>query len=126
MTTEKINILVVGDDEETCTYLAQMLSAKDWRTDIAWIGSKALELARKNGYDAIVFDYRRPGRDGAEVCRRIRGSQPDARHVFMTGTTNIETVYLAMEAGADRVLAKPVDSAELVRMLEEPLTGATS
>ena len=106
MATTTINILVVGDDEEGCTYLAKMLSAKDWQTDIAWIGSKALELARTNSYDAIVFDYRRPGRDGADVCRRIRGTQPTARHVFMTGTPNIETVYLAVEAVADHVLAK--------------------
>ena len=47
MTTETIKILVVGDDEEGCTYVANMLSAKHWQTDIAWIGSKALELARK-------------------------------------------------------------------------------
>jgi two-component system alkaline phosphatase synthesis response regulator PhoP len=123
--TTTINILVVGDDEEGCTYLAKVLSAKDWRTDIAWIGTKALELARKNAYDAIVFDYRRPGRDGADVCRRIRGSQPGARHVFMTGTTNIETVYLAIEAGADRVLAKPVDPAELVQVLEDSKAETT-
>ena len=47
MTTETIKILVVGDDEEGCTYVANMLSAKHWQTDIAWIGSKALELAEK-------------------------------------------------------------------------------
>ena len=41
MTTETIKILVVGDDEEGCTYVANMLSAKHWQTDIAWIGSKA-------------------------------------------------------------------------------------
>ena len=121
MTTEKINILVVGDDEETCLYLSKILSARDWQTDIAWIGSKALELARKNAYDAVVFDYRKPGHDGAEVCRRIREYQPGARHVFMTGTTNIETVYLAVEAGADRVLGKPVEPTELVHVLTEQL-----
>jgi DNA-binding response OmpR family regulator len=121
--TTTINILVVGDDEEACTYLAKMLSAKDWQTDTAWIGSTALELARKNPYDAIVFDYRKPGLDGADVCRRIRGCQPHARIVCMTGTQDIETVYRAVQAGADRVLAKPVDPTELVRVLEESQAG---
>ena len=37
----------------------------------------------------------------------------------MTGTQTIDTVYQAVEAGDDRVLAKPVDPAELVRVLEE-------
>ena len=116
--TATVNILVVGDDEETCVYLAKILSVKDWRTDQAWVGSKALELARSNAYDAVVFDYRRPGLDGAEVCRRIREAQRGARHVFMTGTTNVETVYQAVQAGADRVLAKPVDPTELIHILE--------
>jgi DNA-binding response OmpR family regulator len=119
-----INVLIVGDDEETCIYLAKILSAKDWQADIAWIGSKALELARAKDYDAVVFDYRRPGLDGADVCRRIRETQPDARQVFVTGALGIDTVYRAVEAGADRVLAKPVEPSELVHVLEEQLAGS--
>ena len=124
MTTE-INILIVADDEEACMYLAKIFSAKQWHTDEAWVGSKALELARNNTYDAVVFDYWKPGLDGADICRRIREAQPDARHVFVAGTPDIDTVYQAMKAGADRVLAKPVDPAELVRVLEEQFTTTT-
>ena len=121
MAATPVNILLVGDDEETCTYLSKILSAKDWQTDQAWVGSKALELARTHAYNAVVFDYRNPGRDGAEVCRRIREYQPEASQVFVTGTPNIETVDLAVGAGADRVLAKPVEPAELVRVLSEKI-----
>jgi CheY-like chemotaxis protein len=124
MTDTTIKILVVGDDEEACTYLAKILSTRDWRTENAWIGSKALELARKNAYHAVVFDYRNPGLDGADVCRRIQQAQPHAHTVFVTGTPNIDTVYRVVEAGAERVLAKPVDPAELVQILEEQLAGA--
>jgi DNA-binding response OmpR family regulator len=118
MMTATINILVVADDEETCMFVTTILSAKGWRTDQAWIGSKALELARSNTYDAVVFDYRNPGMDGADICRLIREAQPAARHVFMTGTANVETVHQAVQAGADRVLAKPVDPMELIHILE--------
>jgi len=45
--TPPIHILVVADDEDAGTYLAKILSAKNWRTDVAWIGSKALTLARQ-------------------------------------------------------------------------------
>jgi DNA-binding response OmpR family regulator len=121
--TTTVTILIVSDNEESCTYLARILSAKDWQTDEAWIGSKAVELARRNAYDAVVFDYRAPGLEGADVCRRIREAQPSAREVFMTGTTKIDTVYRAVQAGAERVLAKPVDPIELVQVLEEQLAG---
>jgi DNA-binding response OmpR family regulator len=121
--TATINILVVADDEETCTYLASILSVKDWQTDNAWIGSKALELARNNAYDAVVFDYRKPGLDGVDVCRRIQEALPSAHTVFMTGTPDIDTVYRAVEAGAGRVLGKPIEPTELVHVLEEQLAG---
>jgi DNA-binding response OmpR family regulator len=120
---ESINILVVADDEETTTYLSKILSAKDWHADQAWVSSRALELARQNAYDAIVFDYREPGLEGADICRRMREVQPDAPHVFVTGVQRIDTVYPVVEAGADRVLAKPVEPSELVHVLEERLAA---
>ncbi len=106
--------------------MAKILLSRDWRTETAWVASRALELARKNNYDAVVFDYRRPGLDGADVCRRIREAQPNTHQVFLTGTPRIDSVYQAMEAGAERVLAKPVDPAELVQVLEEQLAATTS
>ena len=119
--TSTISILVVGDDEQACAWLASMFAAKGVQADTAWIGSKALELARKKAYDAIVFDYRRPGLDGADICRRIRVSQPEARIVCVTGTQTIDTVYGVVDAGADRVLAKPVSPADLMEVLGEQL-----
>lgn len=123
--TKPIKILIVGDDEETCEYIAKILSVKEWNTDKAWVGSKALELARNHLYDAVVFDYRKPGLDGAEICRRVQDSQCNTPTVFMTGTPNIESVYHAVEAGANRVLAKPVEPTELVHALEEQLALPT-
>lgn len=120
---EPITILIVGDDEQACTFLASILAAKEWQTDIAWIGSKALELARSREYRAVVFDYRQPGLDGAEICRLIQEAQPGAHRIFMTGTPNIDSVYRAVEAGAERVLAKPVDPSELIKVLEEQLAS---
>jgi CheY-like chemotaxis protein len=121
MDTRNVSILVVDDDRRTCTYLARILSAKDWRVDTACDGSTALALAQETPYNAILLDYRMPGMDGAELCRRIRERQPDVRAVFLTGFPSIDTVYPAMAAGGERVLSKPVKSAELVSTLEDEL-----
>ena len=118
----KVSIIVVDDDKNMCIYLSKILSVKrDWQVDIAWKGTMALELAKVNAYDAAVLDYRMPGMDGAELCRLLREAQPGLRAVFLTAYPQIDTVFPAMEAGADRVLSKPVDPAELVRALEEQL-----
>jgi len=124
MDTRKVNILVVDDDPRTRAYVATILSRKGWRVDSAADGPAALALAARTTYDAVVLDYRMPGMDGAEVCRRIRRGQPGVRGVFLTGFPTIDTVYPAINAGGERVLAKPVDPEELIGTLEEQLGSA--
>jgi CheY-like chemotaxis protein len=124
MDTKKVSILVVDDDEATRLYVAKILSLKNWRVDVAEDGPASLDLVQKQSYDAVVLDYRMPGMDGAELCRRIRQIQPEIREVFLTGYPSIDTVYPAIEAGADHVLAKPVDPAELLQVLEQELARA--
>jgi two-component system, NtrC family, response regulator HydG len=122
MDSQSANILVVDDDKNTCIYIMKILSTKkEWQVDAAWKGTMALDLVKKKAFDVVVLDYRMPGMDGAELCRLIRELQPGVRAVFLTGYPQIDTVFPAMEAGAERVLSKPVDPAELVRVLEEQL-----
>ncbi len=124
MSTKKVSILVVDDDQATRFYVAKILSLKNWQVDVAEDGPTSLDLVQKQTYDAVVLDYRMPGMDGAELCRRIRQIQPEIREVLLTGFPSIDTVYPAVEAGADHVLAKPVDPAELLQVLEEELARA--
>jgi two-component system, NtrC family, response regulator HydG len=126
MEPNKASILVVDDDKYYCICLMKILSLKqDWEVDMAWKGTMALELVKKKAYDAVVLDYRMPDIDGAELCQQIRDAQPNVRVVFLTGYPRIDTVFPAMEAGAERVLAKPVDPEELFRVLEEQLAGCS-
>jgi CheY-like chemotaxis protein len=119
MESKQFDILVV-DDKDTCIYVMKILSVKkDWQVDIAWNSRMALEFVRKRAYDAVVIGHRMPGMDGVDLCWRIRVSQPGVHAVFLTKCPTIDTVYPAIEAGAERVLAKPFDPGELVRVLEE-------
>jgi len=125
MEPRSANILVVDDDKNTCIYVMKILSTrKGWQVDVAWKGTMALELVKKKAYDAVVLDYRMPGMDGVELCRLIREAQPGVRAVFLTAYPQIDTVFPAMEAGAERVLSKPVDPAELISVLEEQMDDA--
>jgi CheY-like chemotaxis protein len=126
MNTENVNILVVDDDNNTRNYVAKILSMKEWQVDTAGDGPNALQLVRGKKYDAVVLDFRMPGMDGAELCRRIRKLQPNVHGVFLTGFANINTVFPAIQAGGERVLAKPVNPKELIQVLEEQLSGANS
>jgi CheY-like chemotaxis protein len=90
-----------------------------YSVDIAYNGEAALELVSRNQYDLALLDYQMPGMDGVELFERIREQEPDIRGVFLTAYTRIDTVFSAIDAGAFRVLSKPVDFNELLPILEE-------
>lgn len=126
MKTKAVNILVVDDDKNTRAYVAKILSGKNWHVDTAADGQTALLLVKNNSYSAVVLDYRMPGMDGLEVCRRIKEIQPNTREVFLTGYATTKTIFPAFEVGSERVLAKPVNPQVLIHALEKQLAELES
>jgi len=122
-------ILVVDDDRSNCVILSKLLSSQGYRVDWADNGQAALALAEQQPYGLVLLDYRMPEMDGVELYRRLRLIQPDLIGVFQTAFAKIEVIYAAIEAGAERVLAKPVDSRELLPLVERlvgnPLPAST-
>jgi CheY-like chemotaxis protein len=102
-----------------------VLSAQGYDVDVANDGETALPLVKNQHYDVAVVDYQMPGMNGAEFFREARLEQPDLRGVFLTAYANINNVFSAIDAGATRVLAKPLVAGDLIRLVEG-LTGQTA
>jgi diguanylate cyclase (GGDEF)-like protein len=68
-----------------------------------------------SGADVILADWKMPGLNGVELCRRVRsvGGPRYTFFVVVTGLTDKAHFLQAMSAGADEFLAKPVDLDEL-------------
>jgi CheY-like chemotaxis protein len=111
-------ILVVDDDRSNCRILSKILSAQGYQVDIAENGEQALALVASTDYGLALLDYKMPGMDGVELYRRIRQIRPEMPGVFQTAFAKIEVIYSAIEAGAERILAKPVDTQELLPLVE--------
>jgi CheY-like chemotaxis protein len=111
-------VLVVDDDRSTTTILSKVLAAHGYDVDVANNGQSALALIRRNAYDLAVVDYQMPGMNGVELFRQARIEQPDLRGVFLTAHANINTIFPAIEAGIERVLAKPLDSREFIHLAQ--------
>jgi cyclic di-GMP phosphodiesterase len=93
-------------------YLAQLpcevLSAAD--------GEHALHLIEIEPPDLVLLDVQMPGLDGFEVCRRIKAA-PDGHLlpvVMITALSSSTDRVLALEAGADDFMSKPIERSELV------------
>ena len=113
-----MKILVVDDDRANCDLVSRMLSARGYVCDVAGNGEAALELAARTPYALAVLDYQMPGMDGVELFRKVRELQPEMVGVFLTAYTSINTVFPAIDAGIERVLAKPADARELASVVE--------
>ena len=114
-------VLIVEDDPESRQFLVDLLNHHGFRTDAAHNGLQALDKALASTPDLVLADIVVPGIDGIELCRRLRA---DARTrvvpvLAVTGYEDRHYRVRAMEAGADRVLLKPLEPDSLVREVRE-------
>jgi DNA-binding response OmpR family regulator len=107
-------LLVVEDDEAIGSVLAWSLSARGH--DVVWTrtGPDTLKAASRMEFALVLLDLGLPDVDGIEVCRRIRADQPATVVVMLTAPARETDVIVALEAGADDYVVKPVCPNELL------------
>jgi CheY-like chemotaxis protein len=84
-------------------------------------GDEALAKARQLRPEVILLDMMMPGRTGLEILAELR-SDPDfasTRVVMLTARAQESDREAAIEAGADRFLAKPFSPHELESLVDE-------
>jgi signal transduction histidine kinase/ActR/RegA family two-component response regulator len=114
-------ILLVDDNQDACDTLCSLLETDGYAVSVAYDGYKAVEAAKDILPDIIVLDIGLPGIDGYEAARRIR-KLPGGEKIQMialTGWGQASDKRLAMEAGFDCHLVKPVDFKMLCTCIAE-------
>lgn len=109
-------VLVAEDDLVTRMMLKATLS--DWGLDVieAEDGHKALEiLLQPQPPQLALVDWNMPGKDGLEVCRRLRAdsAEPYVYLIILTSMNKAEDVVTGLDSGADDYVVKPYNPAEL-------------
>src|SRR5262245_55863204 len=80
-----IRILIIDDDNATCSVIQAALSNRDFQTDVV-SDPLLVESALRNGtYHLIILDYVLPGLEAEQVFTWIKELQPDAKVVVVTG-----------------------------------------
>jgi CheY-like chemotaxis protein len=111
------DILLVDDDEDTCASMSDILCDLGYSVSQAHDGPSALQLAERHRYRMALLDFRMPGMDGLELCRRLKGLQPGVAAYLVTALASISSDP-ADSAGIRRVLSKPVDFALLLPLVK--------
>ena len=111
----KSKILIVDDDPAGRRAMEAPLLVEDYEVMPAQDGPQALELAYTLQPDLILLDVMMPGMDGYEVCRRLRADSllAEVPIIMVTALDDRGSKLQGLAAGADDILLKPFDRAEL-------------
>lgn len=114
-------ILVVDDEPDTCENLKDIFTDFGYQVDVAYNGPAALALISQRHYDIALLDLKMPGMDGLQLYRRIRQVSSGTVAIVVTAYASGNTADLILEAGAWRIMSKPVDFEGLLGAVDEAL-----
>ncbi|MBC8209284.1 MAG: response regulator [Desulfobulbaceae bacterium] len=119
-----MRILLVDDEQELVSTLAERLSMRGIDADWACSGEEALEKAGRQNYDLAVLDVKMPRISGLEVKAEMEMIQPELRYIFMTGHGSANDFYSgSSDAKTVGYLIKPVNIDILIGKIKEALSG---
>jgi diguanylate cyclase (GGDEF)-like protein len=106
-------LLIVDDVLENREILLRRFQRKGFHAIGAEGGSAALALLERETFDAVLLDVMMPDMDGIEILHRIRTfhSQSALPVIMVTAKSQSEDIVVALAAGANDYLTKPVDFA---------------
>lgn len=120
---EGATILIAEDHLDSREALGALLEAFGFHVVPAVNGQEAVMFARERRPDLILMDIMMPELDGLEATRRIRHF-PETRHIPIITLTAMDGAReLALNAGADDFLAKPINSGALLKKVRTWLAG---
>jgi DNA-binding NtrC family response regulator len=114
-------ILIVDDEANARTALAELLRDEGYSVDTAADGFKALPKLDEFGPHLLLTDLKMPGLDGIALMKKARERDPDCVVVVMTAYGAIDTAVTAMREGAADYLTKPINLEELSLVLGREL-----
>ena len=118
-----IKVLLVDDEEEFVSTLAERLEMRDFEAPVATSGDQALALVRDQKFDVIVLDVMMPGIGGLEVMKQVKSAYPDLPVILLTGHGSTKEGMEGMQEGAFDYLMKPLDIDELTAKIKEAIGG---
>lgn len=107
-------LLYVDDEELARKYFARAVGA-DYEVLLASSSDEAIAILRQDNarIAVLVTDFRMPGRDGGDLLRQVALEYPHIVRILVTAYADVD------------VLLQTVNTGEVFRILEKPLTAAS-
>ncbi|MDY6878801.1 MAG: response regulator [Desulfatiglans sp.] len=119
MEKDKINLLLVDDEEEFLKSMSTRLSLRDFHVIAVNRGEKALEAARNYPVDIALVDLKMPGIDGEETLKALKKEHKWMEVVILTGHGSVDSAVECTKSGAYFYLQKPCELDQLLDVLKD-------
>lgn len=115
-------IMVVEDEEINYLYLAELLIRAGFELLHAKTGQEAFELAEKHAIDLVLLDIKLPDITGYEVCKKLKKDYKGLKIIAQTAYAFEDDKIMALKAGCDDYLSKPLAKKSLFAAISKHLT----
>jgi DNA-binding NtrC family response regulator len=111
-------VLIVEDEENERSGLAELISAWGYRTETACDGVEGLEKILSCSPGIVVTDLKMPRMDGMELLERVSQTPRELSFILLTAQGSIDAAVAAMKMGAYDFIEKPVNPTRLRNILQ--------
>jgi signal transduction histidine kinase/ActR/RegA family two-component response regulator len=122
-----IRLLLVEDNKDSREMLRILFEQYGINVDSSASAAEALESIERNKPDILISDVGLPGEDGYELIKKIRKLSPEqggnTPAIALTGYASLHDRALALEAGYQEHLPKPVDIEKLLELVKALISG---
>ena len=114
-------ILLVEDQPAVVLVVSHLLESVGYEVEFARDGNQGLQLALDKPFDLLILDVMLPGKQGFEICHKVRERGFDGAILMLTARGEIPDRVQGLRGGADDYLVKPFDTDELLARVESLL-----
>jgi DNA-binding response OmpR family regulator len=115
-----MRLLLVDDEKEFVSTLAERLSLRDIEADWVTSAKEAEKIIEKKHYDLVLLDVKMPQVGGRELKKIIEKKIPGIKTIYLTGHGSEED-YQAGSAEAEYYLMKPININDLIKKIHDAL-----
>jgi DNA-binding response OmpR family regulator len=116
-----VRVLVVDDSDLLVALVASWLEDAGYAVLTATTGRQALDIAALHHPEVLLLDLIMPPPDGFEVCAKLRSLPHTPEIILMTGISDPDHLYRAMDLCAATLLRKPFEAASVVSAVSSAL-----
>ena len=110
--------ILIAEDNDSNFVLMSYILKKYYQFERAKNGQEAVEMVDKNQYDIVLMDIKMPVMNGLEATKAIKEKHPDLPILALTANAFDSDRQLAVDAGCNDFLSKPVSSEECLETIK--------